>query len=263
MSNTIHETTSNDEANLFNYMKIINRKKKILFGVFLSITIVTAIANFLTPKIYRGEFRVHMATNNYADLIERINSNDKDRLKGILPHTYKLIDEIEMIPLPDTTLYRLKIFIDAKDSGDIRLIESELFECLSQFPFYKKSVEQKTERLQKEFDELSKEIIFMEDVLKSYNINIKSEKSAPEVFNPVEVSNGMAELIKRKIIVEQLLKNNTGLEIISEEIYSNPVKPKFKKNIMLAALIGILSGAFIIFIIALKEKVGTLPENEP
>lgn len=262
MSDIIRKTTSEDEVNLFNYMKIVTKRKKVFWVVLLSITTVTAVVNFLMPKIYRGEFWVHMATNNYADLVERINSNDQARLKDILPKTFLLVDEIELMPLPDTVFYRLKIFIDAKDTADIHAIKNELFDYLAQFPFYKKSVEQKVERLQKELDELSKAITYMEDALKTYNMNLKNNESVSAVLNPVEVNNGIADLIKRKIIVEQLLKNNSGLEIISEEIYSNPVKPKLKRNITLAALIGLLSGIFIVFMIELKQKVSTSPANE-
>ena len=263
MEHQTNESSAADEVNLYAYWKVMLRRKRILLGVFLAIVICTAAANLFMARIYRGEYMVHMASYQYSDLLDRINSNDKSRLKEILPQTCELVDEIELTPLPDTVLYKLKVIINAKDTGDVRRIKDELFGYLVNFPFYKKSVEQKAERLQKELKELNSAISYPEEVLRTYGQLLKSEKLVPIVFNPVDMFNGMAELIKRKTWVEQMLKNHNDLEVITEEIYPDPVKPKFKRNVMLSVLIGILAGVFFSFMAEFAEKIKTPPQNKP
>lgn len=258
----MNEPSIADEVNLFNYWKVIFKRRRLLLGVFLIVLTGAAAISLLMPEIYRGEYMLHMATYNYSDLVERVNSGDKSRLKGILPQTYQLVDKIELTPLPDTVLYKLKVVIDARDTGDIHLIKNELFEYIVNFPFYKKSAEEKAERLQKELNELSKAIAYPEEILKTYNELLKNDKLVPIVFNPVDLHRGIVELIKRKVWVEQWLKNYSSLEIITEEIHPNPVKPKFKRNVLLAALIGILAGIFFAFIAEFAEKISVPGRNE-
>lgn len=263
MKDQINESCESDEVNLFNYWKVIFKRRRLLLGVFLAVSIGTLVVNLLMPKVYRGEYMVYMASHDYANLLERINSNDKNRLKDILPRTYLLIDEVELTPFPDTILYKLKIIIDARDTGNIGLIKDELFECLISFPSYKKSVALKVERLQKELSELSRGIAYTEEILKTYNELLKGEKQVPAVFNPVELHNGMAELIRRKVLTEQWLQNYSPLEVVTEEIHSHPVRPVIKRNVLLSALAGILAGIFFAFIAEFAERVGRPAVKEP
>lgn len=251
----------NDEVNLYRYFGVINKRKGLIITILLATVLVTLLVNLVMPKIYRGEYMVYMATYSYYDALERINSNDKNRLKEILPGSYEDIEHIDLKPLPDSVIYKLFITIEAKDTAKIQVIKNELFAYLVNFPEYKKSVEQKGERLEKEFKELKSAIAYPEEILKTYNQLLKSDKLVPIVFNPVDLYTGMSELVKRKSFLEQQLKNLNEMQVITEELYTNPVKPKLKRNVMLAVLIGLLAGFFFAFVAEFAEKV-TKPENE-
>ncbi len=240
---SMNDTIPNDEVNLFAYWKVIAKRKKILFFIFFVILTCTAIVNFLSPNIYRGEYVLSMASTGYADLLERINSNKKERLKEILPTTVNLSEEIQLIPITDTVYYRLKVIIEAKNISDIPSIKQELFDYLINFPFYKKSVELRAERLQKESEELNNIILFQQ----------KNDSTESHIK--------LTDLINRKVFVEQTLKNNLALEIITEEILSYPVKPNIKRNLILASIIGFLAGIFFVYISEMLEKIKTRPQH--
>jgi len=44
-----------DEINLYDYWKVVVKRKKLIIGLFLISLLVAAIINLLAPKVYRGE----------------------------------------------------------------------------------------------------------------------------------------------------------------------------------------------------------------
>ncbi|HLG35399.1 MAG TPA: hypothetical protein VI757_11005 [Bacteroidia bacterium] len=254
MSDTEYKS-SNEDINLYYYWKTIVKRKWLLSVVFFAIIVATLTITLLLPKTYRDEFLLHMATRDCFYISERISSNqDGVRLKGILPNTYHLVSDIKMIPSPDTVVFKMRILIDVKDTANINAVKAELFQYIINFPFYKKSVAQKQGQLQKEFNELSNAISYPEQILKSYNELLRNEKHVPVIFNPVVSYTGLEVLIKRKTVVEQMLKDNLGIEIITEEIYTNPVKPDLTGNLIKAFIASVLIMLFIVYFSAQFNK---------
>ena len=252
-----------DEVNIFNYWKVIIKRRWLLIGVFLISIATTSVVNLLMPKIYRGEYIIKMATADFNDVLERINVDDKEKMREILPKTYLLLYELKVTTIPDPVLYKLNIIIDVKKTSDISLIATELLEYINNFPYYKRSVEQRKKLLQKQLEELSIAIANSDAILKTYNTLLQSAKLVPLGFNPIELYDGILELKTKKVILEQSLKNHIGMEIITQDIFSNPVKPRIKMNIALSALIGLLAGMFLVFFAEFAEKITTPPGNEP
>jgi len=258
MGHIVHKTIVNDEVNLLNYWRVIRKRKGLLFGTFFAIITGTVIINLLIPKTYRGEFIIETETKGLTVVF----SNIHEKLKNVLPKTYQSVCDIQITALPDTLVSKFHILIDAKDTSEITQIASELFAYINNSPLYKRKTEQEKEQLQKEMNELSNAILYMEDALKNYTISIKSEKPASEVLNPLELHKGMIDFKKRKVILEQSLKNYMGVEINIKEIYQDPVAPKIRRNIILSVLIGILSGILLVFMAEFAEKVRTPLENK-
>ncbi|MBA3071945.1 MAG: hypothetical protein FP829_07310, partial [Nitrospirae bacterium] len=44
-----------DEINLYDYWKVIVKRKTLIIGLFLAAVLASGIISFLMPKIYRGE----------------------------------------------------------------------------------------------------------------------------------------------------------------------------------------------------------------
>src|SRR3972149_931359 len=119
MSQIDQENISNDEVNLLNYWKVIWKRKRLLLGMFLAITIGTAVVNFLMPKIYRGEFIIKTATKDLTVVFNKINVDMNEKAKSILPKTYQSVYNITLTTLPDTVVCKLHLLIDVKDTSDI------------------------------------------------------------------------------------------------------------------------------------------------
>lgn len=257
MGNIIQETTSSDEVNLFKYFKIIRKRKRLLLGIFLASTLGTTAVNLFLPKIYREELIVKVSPKRFGDVLNKMNVNATGKVKNILPKTYQSVNNIELTALSDTMICKVHIQIDTKDTSAIAGIITELFEYINNLPFCISWQEQEKERLEKELHDVSNAISYMQEAVKAHDMLLKSEKFIPENYKPVKAYNALIALKKKKVIIEQALKNNNAVELLIKDASPVLVGPQIKRNVILSALIGILAGIFFVFIAELREKLRT------
>src|ERR1017187_7338536 len=97
------------------YLSLIIKRKRLFYSVFLCFLISTLIVNLVMPKIYRGEYIVKMATPDFTDMVEQINTLDVEEMSKILPKSYTGISNLKLFSVPKDDIHKLKIIIEAKD----------------------------------------------------------------------------------------------------------------------------------------------------
>jgi hypothetical protein len=192
-----------------------------------------------------------MATTEFADILEKFNLNDTKNIVDIFPKTNNLVDEIhavrfvdELHPGLDSAARRIKITVDVKDTSRISEIIAEITECISNYPAYKKSIDELRELRESELDEIENSIM-------------TAEESSEKVNAQAQPNSSLVELKSRKIFLEQSLKNNLNTEITYRYVYSNPVKPHIKRNISLMGIVSFLSVVLVIIVGSWVRKFNT------
>jgi len=261
-----------EEIDLYDYWKVIVKRKKFIIGLFAVSVISAGVISFLMPKIYRGEIILRLVateqmsatreqlptqipTPTAKEIVSVIGKINQEKMEFILPETHKSMTKIELNDLKDTT-DKLTVTIEAKNTKDISDTVSEFVQYINNHPLVKKPVEQQKERLKKQLEEVSKAIFSSKAFPKAYEMLLKEGKLIPVGFNPVDFNRKLVDLEMEKIVLEQNIKNLTGIEVVGQPYISKkPVKPRIKMNIFLAGTVSLFAGVFIVFFTESIEKI--------
>lgn len=248
-----------DEINLYDYWKVIVKRKRLIIGLFLVAVLASAIISFLMPKIYRGEVILKLPAKELTskELFSVIGKIDAEK---ILPTTHHLVSDVKLNVLKDST-DKLQLIIEAKNTDDISSAMTEFVGYLNNFPLINRSVEEERQRLLKQSEELSKVIEQPNKLAEAYEKLLQAGKYVPMGFNlvgfnPVDVRKKISDMKVEKFIIEQALNRPKGVEMIEKPyILKNPVKPSIKKNIILAGIASLFAGIFLAFLMEYVERI--------
>lgn len=246
-----------DEINLYDYCKVIVKRKSLIIGLFLVAILASAIISFLMPKIYRGEVVLKLTTKELTtkELLSIIGKPDGERIKTILPKTHNFVSGITLNELKGSA-DKLQVFIESKNPDRIPDIIAELVEYMNNYPLIKRYVEQEKERLLKQSEELSKIIEDSTELKNNYKKMLTAGRLIPIGFNPIDLDKRLSDLKIEKIVVEQAIRNLKGMEIVGQLYVSrNPVKPRTTMNIALAGITSLFAGIFMVFLMEYSERV--------
>jgi LPS O-antigen subunit length determinant protein (WzzB/FepE family) len=268
-------TTYEDEINLYDYWKVIVKRKRLIIGLFLAATIASAIISFLMPKIYRGEVALKLPEKQSPasititakeltakeltakeltakELLSVIGKIDAEKIKNILPKTHYLVAGVKLNALKDST-DKLQLIIEAKNTEILSQAATEFVGYLNDIPLVKRFVDEERQRLMKQSEELSNVIKEANELAQTYKKLLKEGKPLLLGFNPLEVKY-KAEV--ERVAIEQTLKRLKGVEMIEKPYISkNPVKPRIKMNIAIASITSLFAGIFLAFFMEYVEKI--------
>ena len=244
-----------DEINLYDYWKVIVKRKSLIIGLFLVAVLASAIISFLTSKIYSGDVVLKLPTITAKELVSIIGKLDEGRIKNILPKTHHLIADIKFNALKDST-DKLRLVIEAKNTDAVSQAAAEFVAYLNGIPLIKRFVEEERKRLLMQSEEIDKVIKGSDGLTRTYKKLLESGRLIPVGFNPIELEKRVSDLKIERLVIEQGIKRLKGVEMISSlNIPKNPVKPRIKKNIALASITSLFAGIFLAFFMEYIEKV--------
>ncbi|MDA8340271.1 MAG: Wzz/FepE/Etk N-terminal domain-containing protein [Nitrospiraceae bacterium] len=251
-----------DEINLYDYWKVIVKRKSLIIGLFFIATLASAIISLLMPKIYRGEVVLQLTAKELTakELLGVIGKIDGEKIKSILPKTHYLVTDVKLNALKDST-NKLNVVIDAKRANDIPDAVSELVEYMNNNQLIKRYVEQERERLLKQSEELFNIIEDSKELRKNYNRMLVAGRLVPIGFNPIDLDKKISDLKIEKVVVEQAIKNLKGMEIIEQYISNKPVKPKKRQMVAIAGVTSLFAGILLAFFVEYIEKVKLQNKN--
>jgi hypothetical protein len=112
------EEEQDDEINLYDYWKVLVKRKKILIGIFLVPLVIVTIISLSLPRYYRGESEISnpvLPAPNIVNLVGNINDTPKVKIFTNNPGAIKSI----LISVPTKSNDKVKIIIDAKTADII------------------------------------------------------------------------------------------------------------------------------------------------
>jgi len=243
-----------DEINLYDYWKVIVKRKSLIIGLFLVAVLASAIISFLTSKIYRGEVILKLPAKELTskELFSVIGKIDAEK---ILPTTHHLVSDVKLNVLKDST-DKLRLVIEAKNTDALSQAAAEFVAYLNGIPLIKRFVEEERKRLLMQSEEIDKVIKGSDGLTRTYKKLLESGRLIPVGFNPIELEKRVSDLKIERLVIEQGIKRLKGVEMISSlNIPKNPVKPRIKKNIALASITSLFAGIFLAFFMEYIEKV--------
>ena len=218
-----------DEINLYDYWKVIVRRKRLIIGLFLVAILVSAVISLLMPKIYRGEVVLTQLVLSPKELIA-ITGN-----KEILPTTHHSITAIKLNALKDST-DKLQVIIEAKSVDDIPAAVVEIIKYLNNIPFVNRSIEEGRQRLLKQSEELSIVIEQSNKLAETYEKLLKASKYVPIGFSPagfypVDIRKRISDMKVEKFTIEQALNRPKGVEMLEKPyILKKSSQTKYKEE---------------------------------
>ena len=280
-----------DEINLYDYWKVIVRRKRLIIGLFLVAILVSAVISLLMPKIYRGEVTLKLPAITAKELIAKellgvIGKLDAEKIKSILPKTHHLIADVKLNALKDST-DKLQLIIEAKNTDALPQAATEFVEYLNDIPLIKEPVEREKrekekvarakarekEKVAKRLKDIPRLIKNKSDLIKEYNsfakmYDRKLERGELSIINlvPADFKQRAMDLDnERRSLVEEAkeykeakeeMENITGVLLAGNPYISrNPVKPTIKKNITIAGITSLFSGIFLAFFLEYIKKL--------
>jgi capsular polysaccharide biosynthesis protein len=274
-----------NEINLYDFWKVIAKRKKLIIGLFIVIVVSTAIVSLFMPKVYRGEINLSVMDNSASlnidinnrnilivkraedakeiakEIIDIMGSIDNGKKKLILPKTYISVKSVKLRALKEAK-NKIVATIDAKSTDDIPVVISELVDFLNNMEFMKASLKEEREILTQRSIELSNILKTAPDLLVAYNKLIREGKLTTFGFNPIELNKRIVDIKIEKLAVEQALSSlkNGRIQIMTPPYISNkPVSPKILQNVFVAGIISLLLGVFLAILI---EYIGNIKNKK-
>jgi capsular polysaccharide biosynthesis protein len=255
---------SNDEINLYDYWKVIAKRKILIIGLFIVIVGSTAIGSFLMPDIYRGEAVLLVLIKSELitakEITDLIGNVDGEKRLSIVPKSYPNIKEIKFKASKDSK-DKIVVMIDVKKVDDIPMALSEVINYLNNIDIIKSTVSQEKDMLLQKSAQLSDLLKSTPELSVMYNKLFKAGKLSTIGFNPIDFSKKIVETKIELLATEQQLSrlNNGGIEIAAQPYISNkPISPKILLNVVVAGILSLLLG---IFLAAFIEFIGNI-KNE-
>lgn len=250
-----------DEIDLRQYLRIINKRKKLIIGITLFSAISAIIINLLTPKEFETNATIMLDTITNVSKEESLQS-----IKLIqTPSSYNVSLRILTEDIPSTNLIRLKTFhTDAKTAIDACnfIAKSFISERKNSYDRGIKLLNKRIQDINSREKEIIKEIEYLRKKIKQQPNEIgqepKGNKQETKEINKPEITPILTALINYENIYSALdnemfslitkLSNSTESKLIeSAQLQNNSFKTNSRKKFITFALSGLLLSICLIF----------------
>ena len=126
------EIIPDEEVNLYDYWKILVKRKKIFLGIFLPLVLVTIISLGL-PRYYRGESQITNPLMPAPNIINLIGNIDDAKKNKIFANDAGAIKSVS-ISLPNKSTDKVNIIITAKAADTIPQAFKNIFDYIGNLP---------------------------------------------------------------------------------------------------------------------------------
>ncbi len=136
-SNPENEISPEDEINLYDYWKVLVKRKKLLLGIFLIPLIIVTIVSLSLPRHYRGESEISNPVLPAPDLVRllgNIDGSQKDKIFINNPGA------IKGVSISNKTTDKLNITIEAKTVDNIHQAFKDIYFYIGNLPKIKEEI---------------------------------------------------------------------------------------------------------------------------
>ena len=260
------EKYAEDEIDLRDYIKVILKRKKVIFTVFFIAVITTTIVSFLMPKVYEASAIVRLG-GTPAFLISKPNAIEELQGRKLVDSVLKKLnlnnntgqfDKKKILRIEDiSNTDFIKIIVRYRDpilataicntiANEFVHPQKEIFKV--NFSFLNEQIEEFGKRYQiiiGEIDNFNKEIS-----------NQSMNPNYPLLQNTITNYETICFALREKVFsLKDLVLKSQDFEVF--ELATVPrfaIKPKKKQNIAISGVVSLMFGIFLAFFIEFWEK---------
>ena len=266
------EQQHEEEIDLVDYLKVIIKRKRLMLVIFFGAVIIAGIFSWLSPKVYKIDTSLEIgkiageAAEEPAQVVEKI----KRDVYGIFVREKLGISETEYPKIKtenpkDTNLVRIEI--ESVNPEQAKNILEEMNNLILED--HQEKIKIKKELLEKDIERLKTKTLSLEEEKKNLEAKVEAlQKILPYQETPgsqFALFDTKEKLEKKKQEIENLYLEINSLQRTSEDIKltkivkiptisEKPVKPKLVLNIVIAGVLGIFIGVFLVFFQEWWEK---------
>ncbi len=262
-----------DEIDLWDYFKVLFKRKILVLSIFLLALVTAAIVSFLMPKVYEISSTIQLGSINDL-LIKREEAKEiilnKNALLSIIKELNLNIDAeslkkcIKVEDITNTNLLKISMKYSDIDNGiKIDSLLPSLLILQGQ-----NISQQRTALINERLMELESEIKnVQENIVKTQNLitGISTSNDASQTDKTLKIillqntlpnyENNLTTLRNQKNEIKVLFANSREFKV-----FDAPIKPKYaigpkkKQNVLIAGIISLFFGLFLAFFIEFLQK---------
>ena len=244
---------SEEEINLYDYWKVLIKRKKIFIGIFLVPLVTVTMISLIQPRYYRGESEIINPVIPARDIVNLVGAIDATQKAKIFTHNPDTIKSVS-ISLPKKAEDKLNIIVDVKTADIIPQTFQDLYEYIANLKEIKEKIVKKNEEINlaaKNWIEAKKaNLIFLNQITDMMNnqSNIKF------------ISINPADLIKKDAEMSSIIMNLQSIKVTAGvlgplSITRQPPNSQIKQRIIMTGFLSLIAGICVVFFLDYIDRM--------
>lgn len=252
------------EINLYDYWKVLVKRKKILLGIFFIPVILAVIIALIIPRYYRGISEMTNTIIPASNIVDLIGNIDDAKKNKIFTNNSGAIKSV-LISIPNKSTDKIKIIIDAKTADVIPKAINDILNYVDNLPEIKDKLNtmnvEKNYKIKKLIEAKKANLIFL-----NYIIGVMKKKQLMFInINPADLIKRDAdlcleiknlELVRSDVMKKKELNVKVDVGILGPPLVTKqPSNAKIKQIIIITGILSIMAGVFIVFFLDYIERM--------
>jgi hypothetical protein len=256
-----HEIIPEEEINLYDYWKVLVKRKKILIGIVLVPIVIATIISLNLPRYYRGESEISIpaspasnipSVRTASNIVRLIGNIDDSQKAKIFTNNPDAIESV-IISLPKTSTDKVNITVEAKTADAIPQAFMEILDYVSNLPeFTEENTRLKAEndlKLENLIEAKKANLFFLNritDMIKKGQISVINVNPSDLIEKDANLSLQIKNLQMGKVAVGKLAP-----ALITRQ----PSNSRIKQIIMITGLLSLFAGIFVIILLEYIDRM--------
>jgi hypothetical protein len=241
-----------DEINLYDYWKVLVKRKKILIGIFLVPLVIVTIVGLRLPRYYRGESEIINPLIPAPNIVNLVGNIDDTKKVKIFTNNSGAIKSVS-VSLPKKSIDKVNIIIDAKTADIIPQAFKDIFDYINNLPEIKGEIV----RIQAEND------LKIKHLIEAKNANLIFLNQITEMMKKRQltfININPADLIKKDADLSLEIMNLQNAKVKAvilgpPSVTKQPSNSRIKQIIIITGLLSLFSGIFAVFFLEYIDRM--------
>jgi hypothetical protein len=246
------ETILEDEINLYDYWKVLVKRKKILIGIFLVPLVIVTIVSLSLPRYYRGESEMTDPLIPTPNIVKLLGDMDDTQKVKIFTNNSGAIKSVSA-SLPQKSTDKVNIIVDAKTADIIPQAFKDISDYISDLP----EIKQQIARIKEEVDLKIKHLIEARNANLIFLDQIKFMMKKRQLLF---ISVNPADLIKKDVDLSLEIMNLQNVKVTTgilgpPSITKQPSNSQIKQRIIITGILSLFTGIFVVFFLEYIDRM--------